>query len=643
MINGKRVDLQEKGNEIKYNMMIADIFDIAKVSASYTSSFTLPKTPDNTAIFEFLGIVGDNSTIPYKRVPIVLKNYGFDVIPRGWLQFKETSDNYKVSIESGMTDFFKEIENKTLGVDLDLKSFDHLKRLDVVVSTFSESNDKPFKYIIADYGGLNISVGRDSEGFPVNGRNIDYLVPCFSVKALFDIIFSTFNFTYNINEIDFIKDLFITYPMPPQDKGTDTHISQFNRNYFSSRSYLQKFGGLVPVECLLWTQKDMSAGYIKDGYLFGIPEQGVYRAIADTEAYTKHTIFNNTYGNVYFVITKNDQIIKSAIVDMDNKGEIDTVFNANKDDLIGCFLVNRNGNVWETVTNNINFGVFKTEINDVSLTKAFKDFKITDFFKEILCRTGLTPVSNPLENKISFVKLKDRLDFSKSIDWTDKFISRKKESYVLGDYGIRNAFNLKHDENGDRTGDGFLYTNNMNLKDETVLFESKMYAPEFGNSRLTAVWDQVSPTNYEVDVPTFKVWSKEAKKNNDNQIVIDYKGLNNRFYFVRYEMSEAHTFAFVSETFDEGLYLTNKAVPIAITDNTLFEETIYLNYSEFSELLKNFKLLEIDLALTLPDILSLDMTKCVFFKQESSYFMLNKLIWQEGKPCTGEFIRINKI
>ena len=50
--NGSIIELPLKGAEIKYTIQIADIFDLAKVSNSFTNSFVAPKTPNNTQTLE---------------------------------------------------------------------------------------------------------------------------------------------------------------------------------------------------------------------------------------------------------------------------------------------------------------------------------------------------------------------------------------------------------------------------------------------------------------------------------------------------------------------------------------------------------------------------------------------------------------
>lgn len=211
-------------------------------------------------------------------------------------------------------------------------------------------------------------------------------------------------------------------------------------------------------------------------------------------------------------------------------------------------------------------------------------------------------------------------------------LKRVTEKYDVG-LAQKNIFKLNHNNPVDTRGDGFLYVNDKNLKDEQTLAASKIFAPETFN---VGFEDITATTVAKTD--TYKVWEREPKTNTDGEIEIDYKGLNNRYHFVRLQMVN-NTFNFVSEYLNETDQHTN--VPFATNNETLFDELIFKNWAGYSEVLNNFRSHTIELALSLVDIVQLDMTKPYYFAQEGQYYMMNSLSWQEGKTCTAEFIRIN--
>lgn len=633
LVNGRQLELQEKGNEIKYNMQISDIFDIASVTASYTNSFTVPKTPLNTQIFQQLGLIGDTSSLPYTKVPVVLKSNGFDIIKSGWLNIKSSGKDYKVSIIDGMIDFFKAIENKTLGNDLDLSQFNHIKSLENVINSMSITSTLPYKYMVADYNGMNYGYALGEYGI-----NIDYLIPSFSVRRLWDIIFQTFSYNYEGSEMTFLDELYITYPLPPQEAPNPVHIAQFNKTNFVTSNSFAYHNGRVPIDWATWSQIDVSEGSIVDGRKFKIPATSGYQIVVDIDAYLSDVLVGGQYP-AWAIVLLNGSTIYALQTNPEETLSFTHNFYANQNDVLELILWYDDVGSWQMIEThhlNTNFGVYRIDMGEVSITNAFKDFKIKDFFKEIIWRTGYTPVIDVLTKKMNFIKISDRIDFSRAVDWTSKYITRTNETYIMSDYGQKNTFKLKHDNDADLTGNGYLYVDNKNLTDEKVLAESKLYSPE-----ITATLFTPKTGSGAFTTDRFRIWNREPKESEGVQ-TIEYKGLSNRYYFIRPTYSGSANWMFVSMVLNTN-QTVNGVIPIGISLNTLFDELIYSNYLDFSKILSNFRLHTIELALGIHDILGLDFTRPYFFAQEVSYYMLNKITWQDGDTCTGEFARINKL
>jgi len=632
-IEGKRLQLS-LNEKIQYNIQISDIFDIASVSSSYTDSFSVPKTPENTQIFEQLGISGDNSTIPYRRVPANLKNEGFDVIVKGWLNVKETSGAYQVSIIDGMIDFFKAIDNATLGTDLDLTEFNHEKNLDTVIDSMA-FDSLNMKYIVADYNGKNIGLVGS-----ISGINIDYLIPCFRVGRIFDIIFQTYGYTYTPSEINFINDLYITYPLPPASGSVAVLIATLNKGNFNSSSFGVKYKRAYIPSQTFWSSNTIDTDFValQNNWLMQIQQQGTYSIVVNTMAYSKWTL--GEIRNVLVSVYKNGSIIGSVATEgSETTTDLEIQFNANEGDIIEYFLSIRNDTgIREIRHNSTVVKLYRLTLGNVSVTDAFKDFKIKDFFKEILWRTGLTPVINPLNNHISFVTLDSRLDFSNAIDWTSKYVDRTLETYLLDGYTQKNNFTLMHNSEGDTYGNGALYVNNENIDDEQNIVESKIYAPELFNYEFKPIGATSGFTTNK-----YRLWDRESKQNDDTgTIEIDYKTLSSRFYFLRFKRYGARTWNFVSEALNQTRTVPIN-LPYAVNNETLFDELIYKNYVDYQFILTNFKAHNISLKLALSDVLNLNMLVPYYFKQEAQYYVLNKLTYQSGDISTGEFLRINNL
>ena len=67
----------------------------------------------------------------------------------------------------------------------------------------------------------------------------------------------------------------------------------------------------------------------------------------------------------------------------------------------------------------------------------------------------------------------------------------------------------------------------------------------------------------------------------------------------------------------------------------------FSNYSNINVFIAK-DLNEIELNLSLIDIIELDLTRPYYIKKEGQYYILNKITFQKGQTTIGEFIRINK-
>lgn len=635
IINGKSIELNKKGQEIKYTKQIADVFDIASVASSYSNTFTIPKLPNNTQILEGLGLVGDNSTIPYTKTKASYKKHGFDIIKDGWLNISETNDLYKASIIDGMIDFFKAIENKTLGADLDLANFQHSKDLDTIVASFE--NDY-YTYIIADYQGKKLIKNVSDSSI-----NVDYLIPCFNVKKLLELIFSTFGYTYESDELDdFIDNLYITYPTPPVFEITDEDtVGTFEKGNWTRVPSQVNGVYTVPAQ-RFWDSSSISAGEIlADNWRYRIGESKGYRLNIRVESYARYQGFGvDTAEPMTIEITRNGTRVLAFMSDPLNEVEKDLDISLNAGDILEVnffVILNRVGLAYlsEFHHNFMQFNVIKIDQGDVTPSNAFANFKITDFFKELIYRTGLTPIPDNVLRNITFLPIANRIDTSNHIDWTDKYIGRKNETYLKDDYAQRNLFKMKYNGEAFNDNDGVILVNNQNIADEKTLVTSQFYSTISGTSLFPDL------DNVNTETPIFPMWTQEVGVNDLDETIINYKELNNRFYFIRKNI----------KTSEVGWNLKSEAIPgdetvfelpFGSAEDTLLGPLVAKNYSEYAKIFGNFRAHNIELALGLEDILSLDLTRPYYFKQEAQFYIMNKLIYQDGQRAVGEFVRINK-
>lgn len=631
IINQKKIELPSN-TKIKFTKQISDIFDLAQVSCSFTNSFEFDKTPQNSQAMQQLGISGDNSQIPYIKNDAQLKVNGFDLISKGWFNVLGTDKNYQGSILDGMVDFFKAIENKTMGKDLDLSKFNHEKLLDTVVDSFT--NDY-YNYIIADYGGKTIFE---------EGINIDYLAPCFSVRKLWELIFSTFNFNCDYTNLSYLDGLYITYPKEVAQGQVNELVATLNKGGYVTKDVTFIAGFAQPVSRYFWDSSVITEGSLISNWKYVIPETTSYNfdlAIANYVVY-RYPTKANRITNPSIDILKNGVVVGSIISDYvtDVEGigaERTTVFNlaCEAGDVIELIIYapslqiinGRNYRWYEWHHDHTVFKISKTDLGTTILENELKDFLIKDFIKEILWRTGLTPILNKETNTVEFITLDSRIDFDNAQDLSHTFIERTGEIYT-NDYAQKNIFKLRNNSDTDQQGDGYLYVFNRNIEDEKIIAQSKIYAPD---KKIVASFGAFSTNQY-------KIWETEAR-DNDGTLEINYKGLSGRFYFIR-KTEQAGSFKIISEILDDETIVSS--VPVGINTNTLFEEAVYNNYAEYQKIFTNFRIHTISQALTENDFIGLDLTKPVFFKQENAFYICNKIPFTEGEKSIGEYIKINK-
>lgn len=632
IVNDTKIELS-KDTSIKYTKQISDIFDIANVACSFTNSFEFEKSPKNTQAMQQMGIIGDNSNVPYQKNNAELKVDGFDLISQGWYNPAPTEEKYKGSIIDGMIDFFKAIENKTMGSDLDLSNFNHEKVLYTVIASFT---NEYYQYIIADYGGKNLIAGK---------INIDHLAPSFSVKKLWELIFTTFGFNCDYTNLSYLDGLYITYPKDASEGQVDELVATLTKNPYTSRDRYYANTFAYPKAHYFWDANVITEGYLKpDNWKYVIPEKTVYRfdlTIA-MYCYFRRVNYYSRQIDVAVAIYKNGIVIgkiQSMFAESDTTGEErNTSFNlaCEAGDVIELsiyvpqYLWFRGKKFYalEWKHQMTDFKIYKTDLGTTILENELKDFSIKDFIKEIVWRTGLTPILNKETNIVNFIPLDDRINFSNAQDFSHCYVARKSETYQ-NDYAQKNIFKLKHNVDTDTDGDGYLYVPNVNLPDEKTLAQSKIYAPD---KKIVTSFGSFSTNQY-------KIWETETKEN-AGVIEVTYKGLSGRFYFIR-KQDISGSFILTSEILTGEQAVSN--LPIAINTDTVFEEAIYKNYSEYQEIFTNFRIHNIDLAMTINDFMVADLTRPFYFKQENAYYICNRLTFEDGKKTNGEFIKINKL
>ncbi len=424
-ILGQEIELKDDG-KLAQTKQVNDILSLSTRQTNYTNSFSIPRTAKNIRTFEGLGIIGNNSNVPYqKNVASLFNDAGECFVFEGWAIISDTAKDFKCNIYDGNLEIYKVIENKTLA-DLNLTALSHSKTLSEVQSTFLDA--KPYKYIIADYNGEAM--------YDTNKINIDYLVPSVKVSWLVSQIETYSGFTFNggfKTNPDFLN-LYMTYPKgTPIDLGT---LEVYNI-----------IGGLTAGLGLTLTA---GVGFIatKPIVLF-----------CDLKDHP-----NGTYS-----VTRNNYHTSGTITL--NTGDV----------LATTFKNTLTGVITDTFENGFEI-ITKYNSLNIDFLDELKGFTMRDFLNEIVWRFGLTLFKEKYSNVYEFKSISEITNFENTIDWSSKFVSKEGEKYIFGSYAQNNWMRYKYNDDNENHNDGFLEIDNKNLDDHKTIIPSKIYSPDFSMS-----------------------------------------------------------------------------------------------------------------------------------------------------------------
>lgn len=631
---GRFLDIKEN-EKVTYTIQVQDLADVSSVASSVTTSFKIPKTKNNYEALKSLSLPGDTSNLPYLKNVCKLYNFGTTLIDNGWLKINNSDEeSFNVNIENGIIDFFKAIEGKTIGNDLDLSDTNHNKDLITVINSF-ERND--YTYIIADYNGLNTYLKGG-----VNYINVDYLVPSLNSKYIWDKIFNSIGYTYSgsIFNSELFTNLWVTYPKAPPTKSDDEQLPDP-----VLRLSTNKTGNIEFVEDLTYDiiEFDLENVSTNDNDFFNnkliVKHTGTYNLKSIIDGYADYVVTNN-HGD------ENGSEKSFLLPALRINGVIklfsnDETLNLKQGDIVeflctwyglsGSYIVR----IREIVFNSYDFKLYQISQQVVDFGSEFLDVSLSEFIKEIMMRFALTPFIDVENKHIKFLTLSERISTNNVKDWTDKFIKRTDENYIYKDYAQRNWLKHKYNDENATFNNGFLSVSNQTLQPQKDLYSSKFYS---FNNEITSFYDSDFTNN------SFPIWNREIKETINNDTTpptktydVNYKGLSNRFYFIRRKI--------LPKTINIGSQLlrieeTANDVAIVDTKNLSYSDAVN-NYKDFVKVLNDTRIHEIELFLNINDLLDLDLESLYYFNQENQYYILNRItIDLTNNINKGEFIRV---
>jgi hypothetical protein len=177
-----KIELPTKS--VYQTLQINDLAELKDRQANYTNRFKIPMTPNNMRALDYLGVSGNTSQLPYRKVSAKLVVGGIELISNGYAQIKSAGGNYQVVIYDGNFPLYDEIKGKTIS-SLDLQDLNHYLTIPTYQNSFS--NTEGYIYGIGNFGYSSVS----------SQINIERQAPSVFVHTLWDKIFTEAGFTYS--------------------------------------------------------------------------------------------------------------------------------------------------------------------------------------------------------------------------------------------------------------------------------------------------------------------------------------------------------------------------------------------------------------------------------------------------------------
>lgn len=628
IINGIEIELSPS-KQLARTLQVNDISTLNNRQTNFTATFSIPRTAKNVKAFSMLGIVGTNSNIPYQRNECYYySESGECLVYKGWAVINTTDKDFRCNIYDGNIDLYKAIENATLN-QLPLTEINHIKTLSNVIDSFNGLTT--YKYIIADYNGKAI--------YDTDKINIDYLVPSVPVSYLWNKIFDFYGFTYSGSVFDTFafENLYMTFPkgvgstIPDVEKFESTDILMPRDSLFNSRSRYFNFNTFtIDPELSIFSNRHIT--FLESG-LYRLEITGDLKVNANVSFISDVIKINLAYNQQANVNSQSISAYQSLDGFLTNQTEtinINTLLNVDALNTI-CLFIRTNNYDIDSVVDSLTVKISKVESQSIDFSGAFIDFKTKDFLNEVLTRFGLTPFKDKYTNNYKFLTLNELLQTNDVVDWSaskNKFISKTNERYAYGSYAQKNDLNYKYnDAEGDYYNGSFLIEN-VNLPDNKVVINSRIYAPEKNKT-----FELPKETN------VYKLWDKEITDTSN----VTYKSLDKRFYFMR-----ADNYIFPSSVTIGSETLIDETTIGQAPFESFFKlplmDIVQDYYTPIFQILNKAVLVDAEIYLTEKDIVDIDFSKLYWIEELNSYFILNKISNFQGKGSTKcELIKVDYV
>lgn len=592
-INNIKMELIPRS--VGLTLQVNDIAEIKDRNAHYSNNIKLPKTPNNIATLEQLGLIGNITRIPYETVNVKYVLNGIEIVSSGKGILKNTDKFYNLNFYDGNISFSGLIGEAKMN-KLDFSSYNH--SLTQVVFTDSLTNTSGYIYALGEFflDNTNQSI-----------ISIDLSSPSMFMHTLWDMIFEEKGYTTS---------------------GTFLNDDDFKNRLISMNNGYDRF-----------TTENKTSKQVTNVNILIMEDYGstFTQKIFEIDSYTSMATITHTITSVgSMVIAAGKNVIMVFYVNGSYVSQLDlpddgSSFNVEENIAlaIGDELTIYVGLDSVVITNHeIDFSITTTNIiyeNDLSIDIDFAllmgDMSQIDFVKDIMQRYGLIFRKTRHELNFEFIRMKDILiDKSGAEDWSDKYKGKSNERYKPA-YAQTNRMKYKYNDNPDANteltfADGELVLDNINLSLSKTLFTSVFKASTITN---TGFWK-------------LNHWVTKEEK-----IVSNEDGLG---IFKKINSGGSFKFKYADTT--SGFIRFIGTYPLLNFDSIYYQKEIDNNYLELESMLNDYKFIKINANLSVVDIYDLDFFKLKYFKGQ--YYYLNKVLdFRSRKITKVELVQIGSV
>lgn len=516
-INDQRVDVNQD-EAVDFNYETPMFSDISKIKSNTTSTYKLPMTERNLAIFKHVELYDVTNSLGYEELVFEEYRNGLPIIQNGRCVLVGLSDKIELAVVWGIKVALTEKLGKKLNeLAKENPLYDQYQDCCPVKNDFMKAEDKSeIGFLHAIYGtGISsdnftwkvpsVTVSRVlaiiakacGVGIKFHDKNVESIlktkwIPFASMKTNDDdgidnvgkkiINFETEQLSHNGQHFDFVMKP-IDYEFSDSSKLIEQR-SDFDGKYFTY-FLIPDQSSWIDLSLSVAFHGDWSARKVRLKRLsyHNSPEDsdhsaviGDYFAVYDSEK-------NRSYLNVrmidqfkdlgtdYYADTKRRRYDYRLYEVMQNGTESKMEFRQHQEG--NGFSVSLTGRLTVASPTGMNELVYPVALN-------LPDMTCTDFIKSICQMYALFPYFNIEENTLEFLQFDNIYDNKECAkDWDNKVLAESNGlTRAFGDYAKKNRFRYQDDETVSTTAEGYMYLNNNKLLSEKDLVDLKFAATD---------------------------------------------------------------------------------------------------------------------------------------------------------------------